>query len=112
MYYPCYPQMHVPVINAGPVYGKVNELFQIQLSENPTTGYGWAVALMPQNICLLQSSYTPEPFPSAPLGSGGTRTFIFGGLSPGQGRIKLMYVRPWDLLNPADTAIYDVVINP
>lgn len=111
MYYPYCSQMSIPVINMSSIYGKVNELFQIQIYENPTTGYGWAIAQIPQNICLYDSYYTPDPCPPGPIGSGGTRTFVFGGLSPGQGRIKLIYVRPWDLLSPADTAIYDVTIN-
>ncbi len=95
----------------GHIEGKVNETFSIQLNENASTGYVWAVSQMSYNVCLLDSFYTPYDN-TLVVGSGGIRTIIFGGLFVGQGILKFIHVAPWDLLNPAETAIYDITINP
>jgi len=92
--------------------GKVNETFRIDLNENASTGYIWAVSQMPHNLCLLESFYTPDSDRTFLVGGGGKRTIIFGGLSVGQGILKFIHVAPWDLLNPTETVIYDVKIKP
>lgn len=104
-----YPNRKNQESNWSFIEGKIDDILTIHLDENATTGYGWAVFQMPHQLCLLESFYTPDSMNS--IGSGGTRTILFGGLIEGQGKLKFMYVRPWDLLHPIDILMVDVMIK-
>ncbi|HLZ60111.1 MAG TPA: protease inhibitor I42 family protein [Ktedonosporobacter sp.] len=67
----------------------------IQLGENPSTGYTWAVASSDEQILKLQdSAYTATP-PVQP-GSGGTRTFTFVAQKSGTVPLQLKYWRSFE----------------
>jgi inhibitor of cysteine peptidase len=67
----------------------------IQLPENPTTGYEWAVETADDEIVALQGSDFTLP-PTVTMGGGGTRVFTFGAKEPGAVPIRLKYWRPWE----------------
>jgi inhibitor of cysteine peptidase len=63
----------------------------IQLDENASTGYTWAVNKIDTTVLLLQSStYTASG--NLP-GSGGTRVFTFLAKNPGTVHLQLKYWR-------------------
>ncbi len=65
----------------------------IQLRENPTTGYVWAMTGYDDVLILQESSYTPV---SAAIGSNGTRRFLLLAKKPGTITLKLKQWREWE----------------
>jgi inhibitor of cysteine peptidase len=81
----------------------------IQLAENPSTGYLWAIDKTDNTVLALQhSDYTPTP--GGALGSGGTRVFTFIAKNPGTVHLQLKLWRSFE----GDSSIirrYDVTIQ-
>lgn len=78
-----------------------NDVVEIRLDENLTTGYGWETAEIDSSVLEpLDSSYTEHP--GSLLGRGGVRTFRFKAGSPGSAQLRLRLRRPWE---PVDAAI-------
>jgi predicted secreted protein/putative hemolysin len=67
--------------------------FAISLDENPTTGYGWVLAL-PEGI--IEDSEGFEPPAEGLVGAGGVRTWTMHGEAPGSYEITAEYIRPWE----------------
>jgi len=84
------------------------EEFDIRLPAHPTTGFRWQVGSLDEKVVrLVDTRY--EPTAPDPLGAGGTTVFSFVGVAKGRGRIKLVYLRPWEKgIAPARTADYSV----
>jgi inhibitor of cysteine peptidase len=67
----------------------------IQLAENPSTGYLWAIDKTDNAVLSLQDSdYTPTP--GGALGSGGTRVFTFVAKKPGTAHLQLKLWRSFE----------------
>ena len=65
----------------------------VELAENATTGYRWAVdGPLPAGLALSASDY--EPGGSAP-GAGGTRRFRLHATGTGSGALSLKLWREW-----------------
>ncbi len=65
----------------------------VELRENATTGYRWAIdEPLPSGLSLLGSDY--EPGGTAP-GAGGTRRFRLRASGPGSGALSLKLWREW-----------------
>jgi predicted secreted protein len=90
---------------------KVNEIFKIELQENPTTGYGWVLSHMPDNVYLLDETYIPDPNPKGLFGQGGTKVYHFKAIEESKAcEINLKYMRAWE--NTAiDNCTYKVTID-
>lgn len=85
------------------------EVIAIQLKENPTTGYRWAIDISDNAILALQSS-DYAVLPGTGIGGGGTRTLTFKAERPGAVRLQLKLCRSWE----GDSSIidrYDVTIQ-
>jgi inhibitor of cysteine peptidase len=81
----------------------------INLIENPTTGYGWAIDKMDPTVLVFQD-LTFSSTPGGAIGSGGTRTFTFTAKQPGTAHLQLKLLRAWQ----GDSSIidrYDVTIQ-
>jgi inhibitor of cysteine peptidase len=81
----------------------------IQLKENPTTGYRWAIDRSDNTILALQSSDFAV-LPGTGIGRGGTRTFTFKAEKSGAVHLHLKQWRGWE----GDSSIigrYDVTIQ-
>lgn len=67
----------------------------VELPENASTGYRWAIDGQPaKNLELVEAS---ARYPGAKVvGAGGTATFHFRVTGPGSGRIALKHGRSWE----------------
>jgi inhibitor of cysteine peptidase len=104
------PNLTLTQSDAGKTF-KVHtgDVIVIQLKENPTTGYRWAIDKSDNAILALQSSDSAVT-PGAGIGGGGTRTFTFKAEKPGTVRLELKQWRDWI----GDSSIighYDVTIQ-
>lgn len=88
---------------------EVGELDDISFSNNPSTGYSWMLASLPNGVYLVGVDDVPptEPRP----GAAGTRVFTIGGVRPGKGKLAFVLARPWELQQPAQRVDYEVVVR-
>ena len=76
------------VLNTG-------KTFEIELPENPTTGYAWKMEVSNASIVKeISHSYTAHK--SGRLGAAGEGLWTFRTLSVGSADITASYERPWD----------------
>ena len=76
---------------------KINQVFKIQLGENPSTGSRWILSKLPTNIYLIDDSYIADDNPEGMVGKGGTRTFVFKSISEGKNcEIQFQNMRIWE----------------
>lgn len=96
-------------INGCTISIEKGEEFELQLKENPTTGYIWTVDTLDKNmLSISQIDYKAEN--TQLLGSGGVRTIRIKTLNPGQTKLKLVMVRPWEKgVAPAKT--FELTLN-
>ncbi len=82
--------------NGKTVHVKIGEVINIQLKENPTTGYRWAVDSTSENIVFQQATFSPSP--TQAIGSGGIRMFHFivKQVGTGTASIHLKHWREWE----------------
>jgi inhibitor of cysteine peptidase len=83
----------------------VGQKVELTIAGNPTTGYKWSVASMPEGITEVgEAVYVQDPADSPggrPLvGVGGRFIFTFVGSKTTEGSIKLAYTRPWEKDTP------------
>ena len=77
------------------------DVVEVELGENPTTGYRWTVASLPAGFIELERS-DYEPAGTAAPGAAGRRIFTFRVRGPGQGVVDLALARSWEPQNPID----------
>ena len=88
----------------------VGTVLDVRVSENPTTGYRWAVeggdeAVLP----LVADTYKP----GSAVGSGGTRVLRFLARRPGRTSLHLVHRRSWQAdVPPPDHFDLDVLVEP
>ena len=86
--------------NGKQVTLSLGQVLAIRLPENPTTGYGWAVdePRSPDkhtNVVTLESTnFTMEP--TAGVGGGGVRTFMFKVVQIGVMQLHLKLWHRWE----------------
>lgn len=74
----------------------------INLKENPTTGYRWAIDKV-DNALLVPDQAGYSQSPGGGIGSGGRRLFVFNAKGPGTVHLQLKLWREWE----GDTSIID-----
>jgi inhibitor of cysteine peptidase len=72
----------------------VGDRLEVELESNPTTGYRWELAPLPEGLVLV-SSDVEEPGGSL-VGAPGTQVFVFDAVAAGEGILRFEYVRPFD----------------
>lgn len=70
-----------------------NEIIDITLDSNPTTGYSWNFSIDENHIKLVSKDFLSS---SKKLGASGTEKFIFKALKEGETSIPMSYKRPWE----------------
>lgn len=78
----------------------VGQRFTVQLKENPTTGYQWAIDTESDKLSLEQDEYVLDKMPDVNnqhiVGGGGTRKFVFAVKKSGTTTLKLKHWRFWE----------------
>ena len=94
------------------ITSKINDTFNFELNTNPSTGYGWMVKQIPDNVVLLGMSYIPSK-DCAPgmAGCGGVERFRFKSIKEGVGKIDLKYGRAFESLPNETTVKYIHVLK-
>jgi len=84
---------------------------EVTLPANPTTGFQWEVSA--GNTAILQSNGEAEFQPSSSAtGSGGSTTFHFQAIGPGQMQLKLIYHRPFEKdIPPVQTFEVNIIVR-
>ena len=83
----------------------VGQKVELTIAGNPTTGYRWSVASMPEGVTEaieVVSVQDPADSPGGRrlVGVGGRFIFTFVGSKATEGSIKLVYTRPWEKDTP------------
>ena len=67
----------------------------VQLPENPTTGYRWAVHRIDPEVLALEASDFRSP-PGAAMGASGQRSLLFRVTGKGRSDVELKLWRDWE----------------
>ena len=100
--------------NGGSAELKVDQLLEVKLEGNPTTGSSWEVKTSGEPAVRLQGEpvYAQTSPGSTVVGAGGTFTFTFVGAQPGTSTIELVYHRPWETdTPPLETFVLEVTVK-
>jgi inhibitor of cysteine peptidase len=73
---------------------EVGDQLEVSLEANPTTGYSWELAPLPEGLQLVSSEFE-EPGGSL-VGAPGMLQFVFDAVGPGSGILRFEYVRVFD----------------
>jgi inhibitor of cysteine peptidase len=86
------------------------EVMTVTLNSNPTTGYGWQVLKIDNEILIQDgdSEYKQSENSEGVVGAGGTETFRFEAVDSGETTLELGYMRPWEDTPPIET--YSVLV--
>ena len=80
--------------NGNEIELRMGELFEIRLSENPTTGFRWVLESSGAPTCLvIEDCYETS---TATPGAGGSHCWRLQGKQIGESRIELCYRRSWE----------------
>lgn len=82
----------------------------VQLSANPTTGYGWVATVSDPSVLASHGDavFTPS---SEALGADGVYTLRYLAGRSGRSALKLVYVRSWETAPPLRTVDIEVVVR-
>jgi predicted secreted protein len=84
--------------------------FDIKLDEDPSNGYIWALAHLPENFYLLADSY--EPHQPIEIGKGGIRQFTFVAMKlKTEGNIIFYDLSPADPFTPLAESTWCVRVH-
>jgi len=72
-----------------------DEAFNIQLEENPSTGYAWEMTI-PDGLILVNDKFIPPHISYDIVGAGGTHVWSFRTSDPGIYNIRAVYKRSWE----------------
>src|SRR5262245_13392084 len=74
---------------------RLGDRLVLQLEENPTTGYRWALEPFDEEVLSLDDvAYAPAR--EGGLGGGGQRAWTFSARKPGTATLQLKLWRPWE----------------
>ena len=74
----------------------VGDRIEVELEENPTTGYRWQVDVDAAKVRVVDDEHRSD---SDAMGAPGRRILTFEVLQPGEVDLRLHYARSWDMNN-------------
>lgn len=89
----------------------VGQTLVLSLESNLTTGYGWEIAEIDEDV-LKQTYYEYKPDQPTLIGSGGQDVWNFRAEAEGNTTLLLRYRRPWEEKEPIQTFRVEVVVQP
>ena len=90
---------------------EVGQELEVSLPANPSTGFGWTIAI--DDPSVLEQVSQPE-FASdsvGTVGAGGVLTIRFIGRAAGSTELRLDYERPFEDVAPEDTFLLEVTVG-
>jgi C1A family cysteine protease len=105
-------EIQVKELNNGQAVALNGEVLVVNLSSNPSTGYGWRAKGLDERI--LRQLDAAEWVPDVPgkLGGTGTQVLRFAAVGKGRATLNLVYARPWETaVAPAKTFSLDVGVT-
>lgn len=99
----------------GQLQTPVGSIFYLSLASNPTTGFEWMVASGGDDKIIKNtgSSYRPDEALDLPLsGQGGRQYWRFQAVQEGINDLQLVYVRPWESVQPRQRFNLKVIVSP
>jgi len=88
------------------------QVLEVRLKGNPTTGYEWTWFLEGNNILEETAcEYIPEDTSGLRDGAGGLYVFHFAPLAEGEAELHFTYARPWESEAPADSYTVSVTVT-
>lgn len=94
----------------------LGDMVNVELPENPTTGYSWAFFTNPepQNIITnITESYRQYNVAENMVGVGGIKIFSFKATHPGKVTVTGYYYRPWENMSESyvSKVVYNIVVK-
>jgi predicted secreted protein len=87
----------------------VGEELVLRLEENPTTGFRWRPADLPEGLIVADDGFVP-PTQARP-GQGGVHTFRVRPTAPGDYRVAMALGRSWGAEAPHRSLEFTVRVN-
>jgi predicted secreted protein len=87
----------------------VGEELVLRLEENPTTGFRWRAADLPEGVTLADDGFVP-PAEARP-GQGGVHTFRVRPTAPGEYRVAIALGRSWGAEAPDRSLEFTVRVS-
>ncbi|OFW64909.1 MAG: hypothetical protein A2135_00590 [Actinobacteria bacterium RBG_16_67_15] len=84
------------------------ESFSVVLPGNATTGYSWQVEGI--DAAILSAAEPVYVSDSELVGAGGVYTFTFTAAAAGDTELRLVYLRPWEQVEPLETFTMTVTV--
>ena len=95
-----------------PVRISKGQEFAIRLVSNPTTGYGWQLTGINDNVVLVTNVYVADKAAEDVVGSGGHERWTFRATGKGESEITMEYRRPWETdIPPIQTNVFTVIVE-
>jgi len=92
--------------NGKKILAQKGDIIELQLDENPTTGYIWKInSFDNKHLNYLENKYQKS---IEAIGAGGIRTFSFEAIDKGSGELHVSLGNPWE--QDAEDSLY-VTIN-
>jgi inhibitor of cysteine peptidase len=85
------------------------ESFSVVLPGNATTGYSWQVEGI--DAAILSAAEPVYVSDSELVGAGGVYTFTFTAAAAGETELRLVYLRPWEQVEPLQTFTMTVTVS-
>ena len=85
------------------------ESFSVVLPGNATTGYSWQVEGI--DAAILSAAEPVYVSDSELVGAGGVYTFTFTAAAAGETELRLVYLRPWEQVEPLETFTMTVTVS-
>jgi inhibitor of cysteine peptidase len=83
----------------------------VDLEENVTTGYAWALQGSVPGALEAAGDEQKAAADTGAVGAAGRHIFTYKAAKAGEGKLTLVYARPWESVQPAKTFTVDVVVK-
>lgn len=95
-----------------PITVETGREFSLVLASNPTTGYGWSLAVEPDAGVVKLATTRYRPAAPGLAGSGGTDSWTFTAVGTGTAVLVFSYARPWEKgTEPVRQAVFVVTVK-
>jgi len=97
--------------NGKTVTAVVDQTIAVNLRGNPTTGFQWLLTAAAGDSVVDTGPVIYTPDPGGGVGAGGTFSFPFRAVSPGQTSLAFDYRQPWDPASSAELFVVTIDVS-